>query len=310
MKQLFQNLKTGEVSVEDVPMPHCSAGKVLIKVTKSLVSIGTEKMLVDFGKAGWLNKARQQPEKVQQVLSKIKTDGIAPTVNAVMSKLDQPLPLGYSAVGIVEQVGHGVTNFKIGDRVVCNGSHADYVSVSQNLVAKIPDNVTDDTAVFTVVGAIALQGVRLAAPTIGETFVVVGLGLIGLITVQTLLANGCQVICFDFEAEKVKKARAYGAKAFEISELVNPVTETLNLTNGLGADGVIITASTKSDEVMSQSAQMSRVRGRVILVGVVGLHLKRSDFYEKEISFQVSCSYGPGRYESNYEEKGYDYPFG
>jgi len=310
MRQIFQNLKTGEVTIEHLPVPACGSGQVLIRTTASLVSLGTEKMLVDFGKASWLDKARQQPDKVHQVLAKIKTDGLIPTLNAVKNKLDQPLPLGYSAVGVVQQVGKGVTDLKPGDRVVSNGPHAENVAVARNLVSKIPDSVSDEDAAFTVVSAIGLQGIRLLNPTLGETIVVVGLGLIGLLTVQLLRANGCQVIGFDFDADKVQRAKQYGAQAFVVTELMNPVQEALNLTNGIGVDGVLITASTKSDEVIAQAAQMTRVRGRVVLVGVIGLDIKRSDFYEKEISFQVSCSYGPGRYDPMYEEMGLDYPVG
>lgn len=310
MQQIFQNLKTGEVTLEELPVPSYGAGQVLIQTTRSLVSLGTEKMLLDFGKAGWLEKARQQPEKVQQVLSKIKTDGLVPTLDAVKRKLDQPLPLGYSAIGKVIGVGKGIVDIKIGDRVVTNGPHAEYATVSRNLVAKIPDEVSDEEAAFTVVGAIGLQGIRLIHPTLGETIVVVGLGLIGLMTVQLLVANGCNVIGFDFDSSKVELAKKYGAKSFVPGGIVDPVQEVLNLSNGIGADGVIITASTSSDQVISQAAQMTRQRGRVVLVGVIGLDLNRSDFYEKEISFQVSCSYGPGRYDPNYEEKGLDYPIG
>ena len=310
MKQLFQSLKTGEVKIVDLPVPGCAPGNVLIQTTRTLVSLGTEKMLLNFGKANLINKVRQQPEKVQQVLTKIKTDGLVPTLNAVNNKLGQPLPLGYSSVGVVVEVGKNVNDLKPGDRVISNAPHAEFASVSRNLVAKIPENVSDERASFTVVGAIGLQGVRLLSPSLGETVVVVGLGLIGLLTVQLLRASGCQVIGFDFDEEKVKKARSYGVKAFVVSEDIDPVAEALNLTNGVGVDGVIITASTRSNEVISQAAQMTRVRGKVILVGVVGLDIKRSDFYEKEITFQVSCSYGPGRYDPKYEEMGIDYPIG
>lgn len=310
MKQLFQSLKSGEVNLEELPVPSCGPGQVLVKTSKTLVSLGTEKMLLNFGKANLLNKIKQQPDKVQQVLTKIKTDGLIPTLNAVKTKLEQPLPLGYSSVGVVLEVGKNISDLKPGDRVVSNGPHAEYVAVPRNLVAKIPDGVSDESAVFTVVGAIGLQGIRLVNPSLGETVVVVGLGLIGLLTVQLLKASGCNVIGYDFDEDKVKRARIYGAHAFALSELVDPVAESLNLTNGTGVDAVIITASTKSDEVISQAAQMTRPRGRIVLVGVVGLDIKRSDFYEKEITFQVSCSYGPGRYDSRYEDQGFDYPIG
>jgi threonine dehydrogenase-like Zn-dependent dehydrogenase len=186
MKQIIQDLRKGNTILEDVPAPKVSAGQVLIETTRSLVSLGTERMLVEFGKANFLQKAKQQPDKVKEVLNKVKTDGLKPTINAVFNKLGQPLPLGYCNVGKVIAVGKGVEEFKVGDRVASNGHHAEYVSVPKNLVAKIPDNVSDDEASFTVIGAIGLQGIRLVNPTFGETIVVVGLGLIGLITAQLL----------------------------------------------------------------------------------------------------------------------------
>lgn len=310
MKQILQNLKNGEVKLEELPVPRAQSGTLLIKTTNTLVSLGTEKMLLQFGKAGWINKARQQPEKVKQVLNKIKTDGLVSTVNTVMNKLDQPISLGYSNVGVVIGVGANVHGFEIGDRVLSNGPHAEVVMVPENLCAKIPDSVSNETAAFTVVASIGLQGIRLASPTMGETFVVTGLGLIGILTVQLLKANGCRVIGFDFDAKKVQAARDFGAEAFVITPEFDPVGQVMALTNQYGADGVIITASTQSNDPISQAPQMCRKRGRVVLVGVIGLNLSRADFYEKEISFQVSCSYGPGRYEEDYEKKGYDYPIG
>jgi len=283
MKQILQNLKNGDVTLEELPVPLPQNGCLLIQSTNSLVSLGTEKMLLQFGKAGWINKARQQPDKVKQVLNKIKTDGLVSTVNTVMNKLDQPIPLGYSNVGVVIGVGKGVNGFEIGDRVLSNGPHSEVISIPENLCAKIPDNVSNETAAFTVVSAIGLQGIRLANPTIGECFVVTGLGLIGILTVQMLRANGCRVIGFDYSESKVNLAKEYGADAYVISDDFDPVAQVLALTNGLGADGVIITASTPSNDPISQAPQMCRKRGRVILVGVIGLELSRADFYEKEI---------------------------
>ena len=265
-------------------------------------------MLVEFGKASLIQKAKQQPDKIKLVLDKIKTDGLIPTIENVFRKLDQPIPLGYCNVGEVIEVGEGVDNFHIGDRVASNGPHAEFVSVPQNLVVKIPDNVSDDEACFTVIGSIGLQGVRLAKPTIGETFVVIGLGLIGLITSEILIANGCRVIGYDLDDSKVAIAKSKGVLAFNPNNNIDPVNFILNSTNKIGADGVIITASAKSNDIISQSAMMSRKRGRIILVGVVGLNISRADFYEKELSFQVSCSYGPGRYDDSYEFFGIDYP--
>lgn len=296
--------------MEEVPVPMPKSGHVLIKTTKSLVSLGTEKMLVEFGKANFISKARQQPDKVKMVLDKVKTDGLKPTMDAVFNKLNQPLPLGYCNVGEVVAIGKGVTEFKVGDRVVSNGNHAEFVNVPKNLVAKIPGNVTDEEATFTVIGAIGLQGIRLLDPTFGETIIVVGLGLIGLVTAELLLANGCNVVGFDFDPEKVRIANEKGIVAINPSEGTDQVKFVESYTKGIGADGVIITASNKSNEIISQSAQMCRKRGRVVLVGVIGLNISRADFYEKEISFQVSCSYGPGRYDEEYEQKGNDYPIG
>lgn len=307
MKQIIQNLKTGETILEEVPAPVIKSGQVLIKTTKSLVSLGTERMLVEFGKAGLISKARQQPDKVKMVLDKIKTEGLLPTLEAVFNKLNQPLPLGYCNVGEVIEVGKGVTEFSVGDRVASNGQHAEYVCIPKNLVAKIPDNVSDEEASFTVIGSIGLQSIRLLNPTLGETVVVFGLGLIGLITAELLKANGCRVIGIDLDTEKLAIAQSKGI--ISINPLTDDVVQKVNeLTDGVGCDGVIITASAKTDSIISQSAQMSRKRGRIVLVGVIGLNISRAEFYNKELSFQVSCSYGPGRYDEQYEQNGIDYP--
>ena len=310
MKQIIQDLKKGDTILEEVPVPRVKSGTVLIQTTRTLVSLGTERMLVDFGKANLLQKAKQQPDKVKMVIDKIKTDGLRPTLDAVFNKLGQPLPLGYCNVGKVVAVGKGVIEFSIGDRVASNGNHAEFVCIPKNLVANIPDNVTDEEAAFTVVGAIGLQGIRLLQPTFGETIVVVGLGLIGLITAELLLANGCNVIGFDFDPEKIRIAKEKGIIAVNSREGTDQVKFVESYTNGIGADGVIITASNKSNEIISQSANMCRKRGRIVLVGVIGLDISRADFYLKEISFQVSCSYGAGRYDVEYEQKGHDYPIG
>ncbi len=310
MKQIIQDLKSGETILEDVPAPMIRRGCVLIRTHRSLVSLGTERMLVEFGKANFIDKARQQPEKVKQVFDKIKTDGLQPTMEAVFRKLGEPLPLGYCNAGEVVGLGEGVTDFQIGDRVVSNGHHAEVVCIPKNLVAKIPDGVSYEDASFTVIGAIGLQGIRLINPTFGETVVVTGLGLIGLMAGQILVANGCNVIGLDFDPTKVALAKSFGIKAYNVGDGTNPVTLVESLTNGIGADAVLITASAKTNEVIEQAAKMSRKRGRIVLVGVVGLDIQRSDFYTKELSFQVSCSYGPGRYDDSYEERGNDYPIG
>lgn len=310
MKQILQNLKDGKTRVADVPSPTVLPGSVFVKTTASLVSAGTERMLVEFGRANWLDKARQQPDKVRMVLDKAQTDGFAATFDAVQSKLDQPLALGYCNVGVIDKVGARVSGFAEGDRVVSNGAHAEVVAVPQNLCARIPEGVSDEQASFTVLAAIGLQGIRLANPTLGECVVVTGLGLIGLLTVQMLRAQGCRVLGIDFDSSRLALARQFGA------EVVNPgagedvLAVASAFSRGRGIDAVIITASTKSNEPVSQAAKMCRKRGRIVLVGVTGLELSRADFYEKELSFQVSCSYGPGRYDPNYEQGGQDYPIG
>ncbi len=294
----------------EVPCPAFSRGEVLVRSTRTLVSTGTERMLVEFGKAGLIEKARQQPDKVKMVFDKARTDGILPTIESVLNKLDQPLTLGYCNVGVVMDAGVGVHNVSIGDRVVSNGKHAEVVSVPANLCARIPEGVSDDEAAFTVIGAIGLQGIRLVQPTLGEAVVVTGLGLIGLMTVQLLRAHGCRVLGIEFDHEKLRLAKGFGAEVVNLSAGEDPVAAANAFSRGRGVDAVIITASTESNEPVHQAALMCRKRGRIVLVGVAGLELSRADFYAKELTFQVSCSYGPGRYDSNYEDKGIDYPVG
>ncbi|MFO0268242.1 MAG: bi-domain-containing oxidoreductase [Cyclobacteriaceae bacterium] len=307
MKQLIQNLKTGATTLEDIPAPLVRKGSVLIKTSRSLVSLGTERMLVEFGKANLIEKARQQPDKVKMVLDKIRTEGLLPTLEAVFNKLEQPLPLGYCNAGLVVEVGSGISGLAVGDRVVSNGPHAEYVCVPHNLVAKVPDGVSDEEASFAVVSAIGLQGIRLAQPTLGETVVVIGLGLVGLVTAQLLKANGCHVIGIDVDQEKLNLAAGLGIMPFDGAR-GDAVKFVETQTGGVGADAVLITASSKSNDLISQAARMSRKRGRIVLVGVIGLELNRAEFYEKELIFQVSCSYGPGRYDEEYEQQGHDYP--
>lgn len=308
MKQILQNLGNGQTTLADVPCPQNKPGNLLIASQQTLVSAGTERMLVDFGKANFLDKARQQPDKVKMVLNKVRTDGLMPTLDAVRSKLDQPLPLGYCNAGVVLE--SGVPGYEVGDRVVSNGHHAEVVRVPQNLCAKIPNNVDDESAAFTVLASIGLQGIRLAQPSLGECVVVTGLGLIGLVTVQLLKAQGCRVLGIDFDSERCAMAREFGAQTVDLSKGESPLEVAAAFSRGRGVDAVIITAATKSNEPVQQAAQMCRKRGRIVLVGVVGLELSRADFYEKELSFQVSCSYGPGRYDPEYEDKGQDYPVG
>jgi len=308
MKQVIQNISNGSTNVVEVPCPKNKNGHLLIQSKNSLVSAGTERMLVDFGRANIINKARQQPDKVKLALDKIRSDGLLPTMSSIKTKLDQPIALGYCNAGVV--LKSNVEGFLEGDRVVSNGQHAQIVRVPKNLCAKIPDEVDDEAAAFTVLAAIGLQGVRLLKPTIGETIVVFGLGLIGLITIQILKANGCRVLGVDYDTSRCELAKSFGIKIANPSKDEDPIDIAHSFSRGRGVDGVIIAVSTQSDEVIHQAAEMCRKRGRIVLVGVSGLNLRRDDFYQKEISFQVSASYGPGRYDRSYEEKGHDYPIG
>lgn len=284
-KQLLQSLRDGGMELLEVPVgTTASATHATIRATASLISSGTERMLLSFGKGNLLSKVRQQPDKVRQVLEKAKTDGVMATLDAVQAKLDQPIALGYCHAGV--RLDDGV-------RVVSNGPHGEVVRVARNLTAVIPDGVSDESASFCVLGAIALQGIRLLGPSLGETMVVMGLGLIGQLAVQILRAHGCKVIGVDLDPERVAMARQWGATDWD------GATEV---------DGVLIAAATASSEPVSQAAKMCRKRGRIVLVGVTGLELSRDDFYKKELSFQVSCSYGPGRYDPVYEDRGIDYP--
>jgi predicted dehydrogenase/D-arabinose 1-dehydrogenase-like Zn-dependent alcohol dehydrogenase len=308
MKQILQNLSNGKTSLVDVPCPKNIKNNLLIATRNTVVSAGTERMLVDFGKANYFDKARQQPDKVKMVLQKVSTDGLMPTIDAVRSKLDQPLPLGYCNAGVI--LDSGVDGFEVGDRVVSNGNHAEVVRVPKNLCVKIPDDVDDESAAFTVLGAIGLQGIRLLKPTLGECIVVTGLGLIGLLSVQLLRANGCRVLGIDFDTKKCAMARQFGAETVDLSKNEDPIVVSQGFSRGRGIDAVLVTAATQSHEVMHQAAEMCRKRGRIVLVGIVGLNLRRDDFFKKEITFQVSSSYGPGRYDPFYEEQGHDYPVG
>lgn len=306
MKQLLQRLDSGETFLTEVPVPKASGAHLVVETRASVVSAGTERMLVEFGRSNLLAKARSQPDKVRQVLDKMRTDGIGPTLEAVRAKLDAPIPLGYCNAGVVVEAGSRAGGFAAGDRVVTNGPHAEYVRVPFTLAAKIPDEVPFENAAFTPLAAIGLQGIRLAAPALGETVVVFGLGLIGLLTVQLLRANGCRVIGIDRDASRLALAERFDARVVESGD--GATARVLALTGGIGADAVLMTLSSSSDEPIRQAAEMSRKRGRIVLVGVTGLNLVRDDFYKKELSFTVSCSYGPGRYDPAYEEAGQDYP--
>ena len=310
MLQVIQSLEDGSTTLATLPAPVVAPGHLLIRTTCSLVSAGTERMLVEFGKASWIDKARQQPDKVQQVLQKVRSDGLLSTFDAVRSKLDQPLPLGYCNVGTVVAVGDGVRGFQRGQRVASNGAHAELVAVPQLLCAAIPDAVSDEAAAFTVLAAIGLQGIRLAAPSIGETFLVSGLGLIGLLTAQLLQAQGCRVLGLDPDPAKCALAASLGITALALGSGQDSLAWIQEHSAGIGVDGVLITAATASSEPLHLAAEACRQRGRIVLVGVTGLELRRDLFYKKELSFQVSCSYGPGRYDPAYEQQGHDYPIG
>lgn len=307
MRQILQDLKTGKIKIEEVPAPSNKEGQIVIQSKKSLISKGTEKMLLDFGKAGYLGKLKQQPEKAKEVINKLKSDGFTPTIKSVSNKLNEPVLLGYSNVGIVQN--QNTDFFEYGDRVVSNSSHADFVRAPVNLCAKIPDKVSDDTASFTILSSIALHGIRLINPSIGEIVVVSGLGVVGLLAVQILKANGCKVVGIDYDSRKCELAKEYGADVVNLSNDENP-KELVNLISaGRGADSILITASSSKNEVIETATDLCRKRGSIVLIGVIGLELNRNKFYEKELTFQVSCSYGPGRYDANYENKGIDYPY-
>lgn len=305
---VLQDLSTGQTRLDRVPRPGVSAAGVLVAAQASVVSAGTERMLVDFGRASLLGKARSQPQRVAEVLDKARTDGISATVGAVRSKLAHPIPLGYSSAGVVVEVGRGVTSVAVGDLVAAAGPHAELASVPVHLTAPVPHGVAAGDAAFATITSIGLQGLRLAGPTVGERFVVTGLGLVGLLAVQLLTAQGCAVLGIDPNPTRRARAEGYGALTVDSAHDVLAVAE--DFTAGMGVDGVIVCASTTSSDPIHQAAQMCRQRGRIVLVGVTGLELDRSDFYEKELTFQVSASYGPGRYDPTYEDQGVDYPPG
>jgi predicted dehydrogenase/threonine dehydrogenase-like Zn-dependent dehydrogenase len=312
MKQILQNNKTGRMAVADGPAPIAQRGRVLVRAAASLISAGTEKMAVDEGKKSLLERARERPELVRQVVEKARNEGVIKTINAVRSKLGSSTALGYSAAGVVIDVGEDVTEFRAGMRVACAGagyaSHAEVLSVPKNLCVRLPDEVSFEEGAFGTLGAIALQGVRLAEPTLGEAVVVIGLGLLGQITVQLLKANGCRVFGVDLDPAKVELARELGADAAAVSddEVRRAVAEW---SRGRGADAVLITAATASNQPIELAGEISRAKGRVVAVGMVGMDVPRNLYFKRELSLTVSMSYGPGRYDPEYEERGHDYPF-
>ena len=280
-----------------------------IRARCSLISAGTERMLVDFGKASLLGKARQQPDRARDVFHKMGADGISATLKSVQAKLNNSIPMGYSSVGVIDALDNNVTGFSIGDRVVSNGPHAEFVVSKKHLVAQIPANVSDENASFTIVSAIALHGIRLANLALGEKVAIIGLGLIGLLAVQILRAQGCQVIGFDYDKNRLALAQEFGAVTVDLSDAEAPGDHAMSFTFGYGVDATFITTATDSEDPIRLAASMTRKKGRIILIGTAGLNLSRDQFYKKELTFMVSCSYGPGRYDHNYENLGLDYPF-
>ena len=311
MKQLIQSFKTGELGLFDVPAPICQKNGALVQTTVSLVSAGTEKMLVGFAKKSMLAKAKERPDLVKQVFEKMKKEGVRNTLEKVFAKLDTPIPLGYSLAGRVLEVGSGMSGLNVGDRVACGGagyaSHSEINYVPKNLMVRIPDGVDDIDASFVTVGAIALQGVRQSEPKLGEKVAVIGLGLLGQLTVQLLKANGCKVIGSDIDPDKTVLAKKLGAD--EVTLAGDLITKAKAFSNGHGVDAVIITASTSSSQPVIDAAEISRMRGRVVLVGMVGMDVPRNSYYKKELDLRLSMAYGPGRYDPGYEERGIDYPY-
>ncbi len=311
MKQIVQSARTGKLELVDVPAPSPAPGQVLVRTHYSVVSPGTEKLALDFARQSLLGKARSRPDLVKQVARKLRQEGPLRTYRAAMGRLESPQPLGYSCAGVVEEVGEGVTGFSRGDRVACAGAgyanHAELNAVPENLVARVPEGVPLDQAAHATVGAIALQGLRLANPTLGEVAAVIGLGLIGQLAVQLLRANGCRVLGVDPDLARVKQALAQGAEwGAAPDELPDGWAEQASA--GHGVDFALVAASSESSAPITLAAELCRARGRISLIGAVPMELDRRCFYEKELELRVSMSYGPGRYDRRYEESGLDYP--
>jgi len=314
MKQVLQHARTGEVEVVEVPNLRAQPGCVLVRVAASLVSAGTERASTEFASKSLLQKARLRPDLVRGVLDKVRRDGLFPAIAAVRSRLDQPLELGYSSAGVVTCLGEGVTDLRVGDRVACAGGghavHAEMTNVPRMLVARIPSgHISFEEAAFTTIGAVALHGIRLAEVAIGDVVAVIGLGLLGQLTVQSLKAAGCRVIGMDIDPSRVELAQRLGADAACVSP-AEFLSSCLALSSGHGVDAVLIAAATPSSEPVNLAGSVARERAIVIAVGTVGMEIERKTFYEKELQFRVSRSYGPGRYDSAYEQKGRDYPIG
>lgn len=312
MKQLLQNMKTGQASVEEVPVPRPGQGTALVRTAASLVSAGTERMLVSFAKQGLLGKARSRPDLVREVLNKAQREGLLTTLDAAMNKLDQPLALGYSSAGTILQTGPGLRGFRSGDRVACAGGgyavHAEFAAIPQNLMALIPDGVDFEQAAFTTIGAIALQGFRLADVQVGARVAVIGLGLLGLLATGIAGAAGCQVLGVDLDPARVELARQMGANKAVSRDQASQAAEAFS--HGSGLDAVLICADTADNDPVILAGEIARERARVVVVGAVGMDIPRKPYYEKELNIIVSRSYGPGRYDPNYEQKAQDYPIG
>ncbi|MBI9046105.1 MAG: bi-domain-containing oxidoreductase [Anaerolineaceae bacterium] len=311
MKQVQQNMRDGKTTVMEVPIPKAQPGTALVRNAASLVSAGTERMLVEFAEKSLIGKAQSRPDLVKQVINKVRREGIFSTLNATFNRLDKPMPLGYSSAGTITEVGQGLQGFKVGDRVACAGGgyavHAEYVLVPQNLMVKLPDHVNFDEAAFTTLGAIAMQGFRLAEPQLGERVAIIGLGLLGLLSVGIARAAGCQVFGVDLDPKRVALGKLLGAECVQRPRAEKTAAA---FSQGQGFDAVLICADSKSNDPIELAANIVRDKGTVISVGAVGLDISRKPFFDKEINFMVSRSYGPGRYDPNYEEKGLDYPIG
>jgi polar amino acid transport system substrate-binding protein len=313
MKQLVQNYRTGELSLDEVPEPTLRPGGVLVRTAFSLISAGTEKSIVETAKSSLVGKARNRPDLVRQVYDTFKREGFRATYEKVTARLNQVKGLGYSSAGSVIAVGRNAQDFRVGDRVACAGggyaSHAEVNFIPRNLCARVPEEVSLETACYSTVAAIALQGVRQAEPRLGETVAVIGLGLVGQLTVQLLKSGGCQVLGMDIDPSACELAKLSGADRAEIDKS-SAKAACDELSHGRGADCIIITAATKSSEPVGLAAELARDRARIVVVGLVGMDVPRHSFYEKELELRLSRSYGPGRYDSSYEEDGVDYPVG
>jgi len=314
MKQLVQNLKTGKMKIIEVPVPFCSTNRVLVRVYYSLISSGTEAMKVAISRKGYIGKAKEKPDQVKQVISALKRNGFISTYRKIIAKLNAWASLGYSCAGEVIDVGENVLQLRVGDYVACAGqdfaNHAEVVSVPVNLCSKIPENISFKEAAYTTLGAIALQGIRQADLRLGESCAVIGLGLLGQLTVQLLKAAGITIFGIDIEKYKVEKAIEGGANFSFVRNEDGLEQKILSETSGYGVDAVIITAGTKSIDPVELAGRLARKKGKVVIVGAVPTGFSRENYYKKELELRMSCSYGPGRYDPNYEEKGVDYPYG